>query len=938
MASPPTRTARQIRTDFLEFFRDRAGHEIVPSSPVVPHDDPTLLFTNAGMNQFKDVFLGTGSRPWVRAVDTQKCIRAGGKHNDLDDVGRDTWHHTFFEMLGNWSFGDYFKAEAITWAWQLLTEVWGLPKERLHVTVFAGDEADGLGPDEEAEQLWAQCTDIDPTHITRWGRKDNFWEMGASGPCGPCSEIHFDSTPDCSGAPLVNADHPDVIEIWNLVFMQFDRRSDGTLVELPARHVDTGMGLERIVRVCQGVRSNYATDLWAPLFNSIQSCTGAPAYTDDDSNPVDVAYRVVADHVRCLTVSLADGARPGPDGRGYVLRRILRRGVRMARQSLGATDPLLCRLVPTVVEELGDVFEALRSDPDLIASIIEDEERAFLRTLDRGLLLFDEAAQRGGNSISGEDAFTLHDTWGFPIDLTEQMALERGIQVDKADYEARMDAARALSRAGGGADAAATLPPDAIAGLEALGAKPTDDAAKFHDKPVALARIVGLWDGTQLVDQLHGACEGIVILDRTTFYGEQGGQIGDTGRLITEAEGATHGGATFQVTDTQRAGDWVLHIGRVSEGDLRRGDHVTTRVNVARRSQIEANHTATHVLNHALRAHLGTEADQRGSLVADDRLRFDVSTRTAPDTETIAAIEQHVSDMIAGNLSVQARECPLEVAQRMTGVRAVFGERYPDPVRVVSIGPSIDELMNQPEGDWGDASIEFCGGTHLQTTGGIEDFVLTQEQGLAAGIRRVVAVTGERARSLRASGETLLQQVEQAMAADDASLEAHVESIARDHVELELGLVHRRRVDEALDTLRDRVKKVRKAASGESKAAAIDAARLLAEAGGDLIVGEVPAGDKDALLAAMDTVKGNCPEAACLLASRDDASVLIVARVPDAGIKAGLKAGDWVREVAKACGGGGGGRPDMAQAGGKNPDALPEALEKATTFAKEKLG
>ncbi len=933
-----TRTAAQIRTDFLEFFRDKAGHDIVPSAPVVPHDDPTLLFTNAGMNQFKDVFLGTGTRPYVRAVDTQKCIRAGGKHNDLDDVGRDTWHHTFFEMLGNWSFGDYFKAEAITWAWELLTEVWGLPKERLHVTVFAGDDADGLGPDEEAEQLWAELTDIDPSHITRWGRTDNFWEMGATGPCGPCSEIHFDSTPDCSGAPLVNKDHPDVIEIWNLVFMQFDRRSSGELVPLPAKHVDTGMGLERIVRVCQGVRSNYATDLWTPIFDAIAEHTGAPAYTDNDDNPVDVAYRVLADHIRCLCIALADGARPGPDGRGYVLRRILRRGVRMARQAMGAEDPLLCTLVPVVVQELGDVFPTLKDDPELLAHLIEDEERAFLRTLDRGLQLFDDAAARGDGAISGEDAFTLHDTWGFPIDLTEQMARERNITVDLQGYEAHMEAARERSRAGGSTAAAATLPPDAIAGLEALGATPTDDSAKFDDKPVSLARIVGLWDGAQLVDRLMGGAEGIVVLDRTTFYGEQGGQVGDHGKLIVEAHGNTQGGATFQVTDTQRAGDWVLHIGRVVEGDLHRDEHVTTRVDMARRTRIEANHTATHVLNHALRTHLGDEAQQKGSLVADDRLRFDVSTRSAPDAATLAAIETHVCDMIDRDLTVDARECSLDLAQQFTGVRAVFGERYPDPVRVVSIGASIDDLTATPTGDWIGASIEFCGGTHLASTQGITDFVLTQEQGLAAGIRRVVAVTGDAAASLRSTGEALLQRVDAANAADDADLESHVEAIARDHVELELGLVHRRTVDDALDALRSRVKALRKAAAGESKTAAVDAARELAQAGGDLIVGEVPAGDKDALLAAMDTIKGNCPEAACLLASRDDSSVLIVARVPDAGIKAGLKAGDWVREVAKACGGGGGGRPDMAQAGGKNPDAVPAALDTATTFAREKLG
>ena len=932
------RTAAQIRTDFLEFFRDRASHTIVPSSPVVPHDDPTLLFTNAGMNQFKDVFLGTGTRPWTRAVDTQKCIRAGGKHNDLDDVGRDTWHHTFFEMLGNWSFGDYFKAEAIQWAWTLLTEVWGLPKERLHVTVFAGDAADDLGPDEETEKLWAELTDIDPSHITRWDRKDNFWEMGASGPCGPCSEIHFDSTPDADGGPLVNLDHPDVIEIWNLVFIQFDRRADGQLVPLPAMHVDTGMGLERIVRVCQGARSNYATDLWTPLFDAIAEYTGAPAYTDDNDNHIDVAYRVLADHVRCLCVAMADGARPGPDGRGYVLRRILRRGVRMARQAMGAEEALLCRLVPVVVRELGEVFPTLRDEPAALADIIEDEEKAFLRTLDRGLQLFDEAASRGGSAISGEDAFTLHDTWGFPIDLTEQMARERNITVDRVGYDTHMEAARERSRAGGGGDTvAATLPPDAIAQLEQQDAKPTNDDAKYDDRPVGMARIVGIWDGRNLVERLQAGSEGIVVLNKTTFYSEQGGQVGDHGRLIVEADGGTPGGAIFNVEDTRRAGNLVLHVGRVAEGDLHRRDKVTTRIDLPRRNRIEANHTATHVLNHALRTQLGDGSDQRGSLVADDRLRFDVATRGAPDDTTIAAIEQHVLDTIAANRPVDARNTSLDTAKTFTGVRAVFGETYPDPVRVVSIGASIDDLQADPGGDWMNASIEFCGGTHLPSTGGIDEFVIMQEQGLAAGIRRLVALTGEAAKTVRTTGDALWQRATQAATAGDTELEALVEGIARDHVEVEIGLVHRRAIDGALDTLRSRVKTLRKAAAGASKTAAVNAARALVETGGDVIVGEVPAGDKDALLAAMDTIKGSCPDAPCLLASRDESSVLIVARVPAGGIKAGLKAGDWVREVAKACGGGGGGRPDMAQAGGKKPEALPAALDTAATFAKEKL-
>ena len=501
-----------------------------------------------------------------------------------------------------------------------------------------------------------------------------------------------------------------------------------------------------------------------------------------------------------------------------------------------------------------------------------------------------------------------------------------------------MNAARERSRAGSGDATSVGLPPDAIAILEQQGATPTNDEAKYDDKPVGMGRIVGIWDGRNLVDRLQAGSEGIVVLDKTTFYSEQGGQVGDQGRLIVEADGETPGGAIFNVEDTRRAGNWVLHVGRVASGDLHGRNKVTTRIDVHRRRRIEANHTATHVLNHALRSHLGDGADQRGSLVADDRLRFDVATRSAPDDATIAAIEQHVLDTIASNQAVEAKNAPLDIAKSFNGVRAVFGETYPNPVRVVSVGASIDDLLTNPDGDWMSASIEFCGGTHLSLTRDIGDFVLMQEQGLAAGIRRLVALTGDAAAVVRATGDALLQRASEAANASDDELESLVDDIARDHVEADIGLVHRRILDGALDALRARVKTLRKAAASESKTAAVDAARVLAETGGNLIVGEVPAGDKESLLAAMDTIKGNCPDASCLLASRDDSSVLIVARVPDGGMKAGLKAGDWVREVAKACGGGGGGRPDMAQAGGKKPEALPAALETATTFAREKLG
>ena len=937
-------SAAAIRQSYLDFFRDRAAHTIVPSGPVVPHDDPTLLFANAGMNQFKDVFLGTGTRPWTRVVDTQKCIRAGGKHNDLEDVGRDTWHHTFFEMLGNWSFGDYFKAEAIAWAWELLTEVWGLPKDRLYVSVFAGDEAEGLEPDTEAERLWLEKTDIDPTHISRWGKKDNFWEMGASGPCGPCSEIHFDSTPEKSGGPLVNLDHPDVIEFWNLVFIQYNRREDGRLVPLPAKHVDTGMGLERIVRVLQGVRSNYDTDLWTPIFEAIQRETGAAAYGGSMDCQVDTAYRVIADHVRCLVVAMTDGAMPGPDGRGFVLRRILRRGVRMARQALGAQEPLLRRLVPTVVESLSAAFPELIKAQDGVAAVIGQEEEAFLKTLDRGLALFADAAaeaKAGDGRISGEQAFLLHDTFGFPIDLTAQMAEEQSITLDRDGYESAMKRARAQSRCeDGGADLVAALPPEAIAALEQFGGHGTDDAVKY-ERSLCIGHVLGIWNGENLVEHVAADARVAIVLDRTSFYAEQGGQVGDTGQLITEAEGDSPGGIVFRVENTTRSGPWVLHIGHLVEGRIHLGAAVDAKIDPRRHAAIESNHTATHLLNRALRSTLGEHCDQRGSLVAPDRLRFDYAAREAPDITQLTAIERAVRADIAAGLVVDTAELSLDVAMGIAGIRAVFGEQYPDPVRVVCVGAPVAQLAAAPNNEgWRQLSTEFCGGTHIADTADIGDFIIMQEQGLAAGIRRVVAATGDEASQARQAGDTMLDRLNAIASLGDDELPGAVDAIARELNDADLGLLHRRAAEQSLTSLRDTAKKLRKAAAGQSKDAIVAEAQALArEHQGNFIVGELTASDRETLLAGMDAVRGIAADAACLLACtvEDAGKVIIVAKVPQSCIDRGLKAGDWVRVAAEACGGGGGGRPDAAQAGGKQPEKLPEALAAATTFAQEAL-
>ncbi|NNM25774.1 MAG: alanine--tRNA ligase, partial [Phycisphaerales bacterium] len=704
MSTTTTRSALQIRREFLDFFTKRHAHVHVPSSPVVPHDDPTLLFANAGMNQFKDIFLGhadgvVSAGNTRRVVNSQKCIRAGGKHNDLEDVGRDTYHHTFFEMLGNWSFGDYFKEEAIAWAWELLTEVWGLEADRLFVTVFAGDPADGLEADEEAETIWARHIDAD--RISRWGRADNFWEMGETGPCGPCSEIHYDFTPDRSGRDLVNRSHPDVIEIWNLVFIQFNRGDDKRLTPLPAAHVDTGMGFERIVRVLQGKRSNYDTDIWSGIFAAIAGLTGAAPYQGRLDDPVDMAYRVIADHIRCLTVAMNDGAAPSNEGRGYVLRRILRRAVRHAHQTLGVEGPLLCDLVPAVVESLGNAFPELREKPDRIAATIRDEEESFLRTLDRGLELFADAAARaaaatgatgatGGNRgvISAADAFRLHDTYGFPIDLTRVMAEEQGIGLDEAGYEHAMAEARDRSRQGTSSAKQLTLPPDALAKLRHLGIDATDDEPKYGGRPV-VGHVRAIWNGTDFDESAHVGDEVAVILDRTPFYAEAGGQVGDTGALRAEnVNGGTlpirgrtgtapHDVCHFKVEDTQRVGDFVLHVGRVTDGRLACGTPVQAMIDRERRRATMANHTATHLLNHALRAVLAGDVDQRGSYVGPDKLRFDFTAASPLSLEQLTEVESRVNAAIAAGLRVDAAPVALETGRQINGLRAVFGERYP---------------------------------------------------------------------------------------------------------------------------------------------------------------------------------------------------------------------------------------------------------------------
>ncbi len=896
------KTSKEIRSDFLEFFRQR-GHTFVPSSSLLPAEDPTLLFANAGMNQFKDIFLGRESRPYTRAVNSQKCIRAGGKHNDLEDVGHDTYHHTFFEMLGNWSFGDYFKAEAIRWAWELLTEVWSLPADRLYVTVFEGSAEDGLDADTEAEKLWKSETGIDPSHIFHGPKADNFWEMGETGPCGPCSEVHIDLTPDGSGAELVNAGDPRVIEIWNLVFMQYNRSVDGALKPLPARHVDTGMGFERICSVLQGKHSNYASDLFRPLIESVEGRTGhrygSSAENLDDRFDVtgqddirDVACRVIADHARALTFAIADGIIPSNEGRGYVLRRILRRAARYGRQYLEIAEPFLVDLVAVVEEQMGEHFPEVSDRREAVERTIREEEESFGATLDRGIELFQRQADKAaesGTELPGEVAFDLYATYGFPVDLTQIMAAERGMTVDMDGFRAEMEKHRQVSSAGGDA-----FRVDAITDLPA-----TDDSPKYRREPVE-AKVLG-WviDGRYSdAGELSAGDEAGVVLDRTNFYAEQGGQVGDTGRLSFDA-------GEFRVTDTQPAGQCVLHVGKVEAGRLQAGTAVRCEVAPSRLDTMR-NHTATHLLNWALREILGDEINQAGSQVDSQRLRFDFSYPKAVGRERLAEVERLVNERILADEPVHAEVLPLAEARDVPGIRAVFGEKYPDPVRVVLIGGS-----GQP-GSGGHTSAEFCGGTHLPRTSVAGLFKILGEESVAKGVRRIIAVTGRGAYEWSRRADETLRAITEVLRAPAEEAPQRLAAMQKEIKEL---------------------KKSRRGGGGDD----FSPADTIETPSGAVLIGQVDHADADAMRNLCDRhrQKGS---AALLVGGAEADKVTLVAMVSDQLAADGkLKAGDWVKSAAGVLGGGGGGKPTMAQAGGKGADKLPEALAAAARYARERL-
>jgi alanyl-tRNA synthetase len=730
----------------------------VPSSSVVPLSDPTLLFTNAGMNQYKSIFLGTVDpasdfAQLKSAVNTQKCIRAGGKHNDLDDVGKDSYHHTFFEMMGNWSFGDYFKAEAIGYSWELLTKVYGIDPRRLYVTYFEGSE--GLDADLEAKELWIKAG-VPEDHILPGDMKDNFWEMGDQGPCGPCSEIHYDLREPEDGkfrnaSSLVNMDDPEVIEVWNNVFIQYNREPDKSLKPLPNRHIDTGMGFERLVSVLQGKKSNYDTDVFTPLFRRIQEITGAREYRgkfgDEDPDGIDTAYRVVADHTRLLTFAIADGGVPNNVGRGYVVRRVLRRGARYARKYFETEiGDFFSKIVPCLVDQMGDMFPEIRKKMADIKEILDEEEKSFAKSLDRGEVMFEKYAQKakakGSNDLHGDDVWRLYDTYGFPVDLTKLMAEERGLNINDKEVEEAQAKAREASKGDKKATAALVkFDVHDLSTLDGMDDVPkTDDSAKFGRDNIK-STIKAIYHNKKFLKSTNEVPEGEqfgVLLDKTNFYAEQGGQEYDTGKLLVDGE------AEIGIENVQVYAGYVLHTGYLKYGELNVGSEVIAEYDELRRHPIRNNHTGTHVLNYGLKQVLGNDVDQKGSLVAPDKLRFDFSHKSAMSDAEVAKVEQICTDYIRQNSQVFAMDVPLATAREIRGLRAVFGETYPDPVRVVSVGVPVEDVIADVKNEgWEKVSVEFCGGTHVKHTGEIKELVILEESGIAKGIRRIIAVTGQ---------------------------------------------------------------------------------------------------------------------------------------------------------------------------------------------------
>ena len=874
-----SKSTAEIRQAFLDFFHSK-GHQVVASSSLVPHNDPTLLFTNAGMNQFKDVFLGLDKRNYSRATTSQRCVRAGGKHNDLENVGYTARHHTFFEMLGNFSFGDYFKHDAIQFAWELLTsEKWfALPKERLWVTVYESDD--------EAYEIWEKEVGIPRERIIRIGdnkgapyASDNFWQMGDTGPCGPCTEIFYDHGDHIWGGPpgSPEEDGDRYIEIWNIVFMQFNRQADGTMEPLPKPSVDTGMGLERIAAVLQHVNSNYDIDLFRTLIQAVAKVTGAT----DLSNK---SLRVIADHIRSCAFLIADGVMPSNENRGYVLRRIIRRAVRHGNM-LGAKETFFYKLVGPLIDVMGSAGEDLKRQQAQVEQVLKTEEEQFARTLERGLALLDEElAKLSGDTLDGETAFRLYDTYGFPVDLTADVCRERNIKVDEAGFDAAMEEQRRRAReaSGFGADYNAMIR--------------VDSASEFkgYDHLELNGKVTALFVDGKAVDAINAGQEAVVVLDQTPFYAESGGQVGDKGEL----KGANF---SFAVEDTQKYGQAIGHIGKLAAGSLKVGDAVQADVDEARRARIRLNHSATHLMHAALRQVLGTHVSQKGSLVNDKVLRFDFSHNEAMKPEEIRAVEDLVNAQIRRNLPIETNIMDLEAA-KAKGAMALFGEKYDERVRVLSMG---------------DFSTELCGGTHASRTGDIGLFRIISESGTAAGVRRIEAVTGEGAITTVHADSDRLSEVAHLLKGDSNNLADKVRSV----------LERTRQLEKELQQLKEQAA-AQESANLSSKAIDVNGVKLL--------VSELSGVEPKMLRTMVDDLKNQLGSTIIVLATVTEGKVSLIAGVSK-DVTDRVKAGELIGMVAQQVGGKGGGRPDMAQAGGTDAAALPAALASVKGWVSAKL-
>lgn len=863
-------TSNQIRECFLEFFRSK-NHTIVPSAPMVVKNDPTLMFTNAGMNQFKDWFLGNSEVKYHRVADSQKCLRVSGKHNDLEEVGHDTYHHTMFEMLGNWSFGDYFKTEAIDWAWELLTEVYKLDKERLYATVFEGCEQDGVAMDQEAKDAWLKH--LPEERIILGNRKDNFWEMGETGPCGPCSEIHIDLRSDeerakVPGVELVNKSHHLVIEIWNLVFMQFNRKANGSLEPLPQKHVDTGMGLERLCMALQGKKSNYDTDVFTNMISEISRLTGVEYKADGDTG---IAMRVIADHIRAISFSIADGQLPSNVKAGYVIRRILRRAVRYAYTFLKMDEPLLCRLVPALVAQMGEAFPELKAQQQIVEKVIKEEEEAFLRTLDKGIKLMDNIIKNnaGSKTVSGKDAFVLYDTFGFPIDLTELIAKEHGYTVDLKEFEQELQQQKNRSRNATAVEEGDWVEVNPYTATEFTG---YDSSVEEN---VKLLKYRSVKAKNKETVQL--------VFDRSPFYAESGGQVGDSGWLEYED------GSKVEIINTIKENGLPVHIATSVPADPQAT--FTARINQERRQSVTNNHTATHLLHRALRELLGTHIEQKGSSVTPNGFRFDFSHFEKIDGATLREVEKLVNRYIRENRPRnEFRNIPIEEA-KAKGAMALFGEKYGDTVRVIQFGDSI----------------ELCGGTHVDATGNIGFFKIISEGAVAAGIRRIEATTGKNAEDLLYAAEDMIMQIK-SFFNNTPNLTGSIKKLIADNDSLKKG---------AEEFMKERAASMK--VTLMKNVQQINGYNVMAIKGPFM---------PEVIKNAAFMIRQECTETILVAATHFEEKPTLTLMFTDDLVAKGANAGKVIREAAKLINGGGGGQPGLATAGGKNIEGLNEAFNK----------